>query len=290
MIPEITCENILLTDLHMHTSFSDGKDSPADMLRSAARKGLKNIGISDHSYTFFDESYCIARERVGDYLNELMILKEKCSDLKNNSRFARALGTDEINLYAGIEQDYYSTYPADGFDYRIGSVHYIRLNDDGRDIPEGCLKYMDQIYIPIDESKEILLAACRTFYGGDIYSLIEDYFLVEGDCINVTGADIIGHFDLISKFNEDGTLFDRSNSRYRDAWQHAASKLLKTDALFEINTGAMSRGYRTSPYPDADIISYIKERKGRFILSSDSHCSENIAFSFNGLLKYLNRR
>jgi len=279
--------DIPFTDLHMHTIYSDGCDSPSDMLKSAAGKGLKVIGISDHSYTFFDESYCIKRDRFDEYLGILFSLREKCSALKDNPRFAKALGSSDIRFYAGIEQDYYSTFPSDAFDYVIGSVHYIRLPIDGREIPEGCLTYDRHVYIPVDESADILKRACEAFYGGDIYSLIEDYFLIEGDVINRTGADIIGHFDLIYKFNEDGSLFDPDNERYKNAWQKAALELLKTGALFEINTGAISRGVRTSPYPSSEMIRFIKDNNGNFIFSSDAHRKENIAFGFERLSDYV---
>lgn len=276
----IDFNNLSLMDLHMHTSYSDGADRPSDMLRSAAAKGMKVIGISDHSYTFFDESYCIDRERVDDYVNELIQLKQKCLNLNDNPRFAKALGTDDITLYLGIEQDYYSNQPTDIFDYVIGSVHYIGIPDDGGEMPDGCLRYMGRIYIPVDESPKVLTDAAEAYYGGDIYRLIEDYYLVESDVVNRTGADIIGHFDLISKFNEDQGLFDPSDRRYVNAWKSAALRLLESGAVFEINTGAISRGYRTSPYPAPDMIDFIKEHGGRFILSSDAHSKENIAFGF----------
>ena len=274
---------IALTDLHMHTAYSDGSDTPADMLRSAARKGLKIVGISDHSYTFFDESYCMRKEQVDEYLNVLTALKEKCSSLHDNPRFAKALGCEDITFYAGVEQDYYSTYPTDGFDYVIGSVHYIRLLLNGRSAIDGCPEYNGYVYIPVDESADILRNACEAYYDGDIYRLLEDYYLIEGDVINRTQADIIGHFDLISKFNEDGSLFDPENERYINAWQKAVLELVKTGAFFEINTGAMSRGVRTSPYPSAKMIGFIKDNGGRFIFSSDAHRCENIAFGFDSL-------
>jgi predicted metal-dependent phosphoesterase TrpH len=35
-------------DLHMHTHYSDGKYSPAELLRYAASIGLETIAITDH--------------------------------------------------------------------------------------------------------------------------------------------------------------------------------------------------------------------------------------------------
>ena len=45
-------------NLHTHTSFCDGKNSPEEMVRSAVEKGFDVLGFSGHSYTPFDETYC----------------------------------------------------------------------------------------------------------------------------------------------------------------------------------------------------------------------------------------
>ena len=36
-------------DLHMHTTWSDGKNTPEEMIEEAIRLGLETVGISDHS-------------------------------------------------------------------------------------------------------------------------------------------------------------------------------------------------------------------------------------------------
>ena len=35
-------------DLHVHTSFSDGKYDPKDVVRQAIEKGLSGLAITDH--------------------------------------------------------------------------------------------------------------------------------------------------------------------------------------------------------------------------------------------------
>ena len=49
---------------------------------------------------------------------------------------------------------------------------------------------------------------------------------------------------------------------------------------FEINTGAISKGYRTEPYPAKNIRDYIRQQGGRFILSSDSHRTDTLCYGF----------
>ena len=56
---------------------------------------------------------------------------------------------------------------------------------------------------------------------------------------------------------------------------------MRSGKVFEINTGAISRGYRTQPYPSADIRSYIKAKGGTFILSGDSHSADTLCFQFD---------
>lgn len=242
---------MIAKDLHMHTAYCDGKDTPEDMVLSAVDKGLDTVGISSHSYTFFDESYCMQKEDIPRYIAEL--------------RYLRAKYFDRIHVLCGVEQDYYSDYPTDDFDYIIGSVHYIKVGDE---------------YIPVDESVEILRAVVQKHFGGDVYALCELYFDTVADVVEKTRCDIIGHFDLISKFIEREPLFDTEHPRYVKAWKAAVDRLVTCDVPFEINTGAISRGYRTQPYPDGEMIAYIKAKGGRLILSSDAHSKENIAYKF----------
>ena len=245
-----------MKDLHVHTDYSDGKNTFREIVDKALSLGLKQIGFSDHSFTSFDKSYCMGIEDYPKYFKELSALKKEFSG--------------KIDILIGLEQDYFSPPPVIDTDYIIGSVHYIKINEE---------------YIPVDESKEILLNAAKKV--GGIYKLIERYFELVGDVVNKTGADIVGHFDLISKFNEDGTLFDTNAKEYRTCWQKAADKLLKTDVVFEINTGAISRGYRSAPYPSLEMIEYIKKKGGKFILSSDAHDKDHLLFKFDEYEKLL---
>ena len=238
-------------DLHMHTVFCDGKNTPEEMVLSAIEKGLDTVGISGHSYTFFDESYCMQKADIPRYIAEL--------------RYLRAKFFDKIHVLCGVEQDYYSAYPTDEFDYVIGSVHYVKVGE---------------AYLPVDESAEILRDAVDRYFDGDVYALCERYFATVAGVARKTGCDIIGHFDLITKFIERDPLFDTRHPRYVAAWQSAVDTLLPYDVPFEINTGAIPRGYRSEPYPSREIIAYIREKGGRFILSSDAHSKENIGYGF----------
>ena len=44
--------------------------------------------------------------------------------------------------------------------------------------------------------------------------------------------------------------------------------------------GGIARNYKTAPYPSFAIMQYIKQKGGKFILTSDAHTTEKIAFEF----------
>lgn len=240
-----------MTDLHVHSSFSDGKSTPEEIVRAAIARGMTRLGISDHSYTFFDEDYCMPKERIGEYRDCIAALKEKYAG--------------RIELLCGIEQDLFSAEPTEGYDYVIGSVHYICVNGE---------------YISVDHTEEILLDAAKRHFGGDLIALAEEYWRTVARVAEETGADIIGHLDLVTKFNEGGRLFDESDPCYVAAATAAVERLLRSGKPFEINTGAISRGYRTAPYPSPFLQAYIRERGGRFVLSSDSHSADTLMYGF----------
>ena len=239
-------------DLHMHTVYCDGKSTAEEMVLSAIEKGLDTVGISTHSFTSEDNLYCIKSQDVVRFQQEVNALKQKYAD--------------KIRVLCGVEQEYMSDFSLDGFDYSIGSVHYFLVGDK---------------FYHVDHSEEYFLNSVKTAFGGDFYAAAENYYATVSNVIDKTGADIIGHFDLVNKFNENNKLFDVKHPRYVAAYTKALEKLLKTGKVFEINTGAISRGYRLEPYPHTDIYNIIKEKGGKFVLSSDAHTAKNVAYQFD---------
>ena len=235
-------EKPLKVDLHNHTRFSDGRFSAEEMVQEAIRRGLDRFGISDHSYTDFDESYCMKREQYAQYTQTLRLLREKYKD--------------RIELLLGVEQDYYSREIPQGLDYVIGSVHYLKIDGE---------------YLVLDWDKERLRGIADRFFEGDFYRLCRRYYETVADLPRMTRCDIVGHFDLIAKFNGDGSLFDEEDSRYREAWQEAMLRLIPKVSYFEINYGARNKGLRQEPYLKGEMQDFLLRHGGRTICSSDSH-------------------
>lgn len=271
---------MILRDYHMHTTYCDGSASAEEMVLAAIEKGLEEIGFSGHSYTSFDSTYCMSLEDTLSYRRELEALRKKYAD--------------KISIKIGLEMDNFSDADLEGIEYTIGSVHYIRLRNEagfvaftslGEDVPEGCIFTTDDegpaIYVPVDESAAIQKRAADRYFGGDMIAFAKAYFETVEGVVDNTGCDIIGHFDLVSKFNGNEALFDENDPEYINAWKKAVDKLVATGVPFEINTGAISKGYRTEPYPSASIREYIRKKGGTFILSSDSHRTDTLCFAFD---------
>ena len=90
---------------------------------------------------------------------------------------------------------------------------------------------------------------------------------------------------MVTKFNEGGKLFDESDKRYIRAAENALEKLVPTGAAFEINTGAISRGYRTEAYPNDYFLNLIREMGGSVTYSSDAHDARYILLGFDDVVK-----
>ncbi len=233
---------------HTHTCYCDGKDSPAELVHAASALGCAELGFSGHSFVPFDDC-CMSPEATRAYQREIRALKEEYAG--------------QIRLYLGVEQDYYSPASTEGYDYVIGSVHYV---------------YRDGAYLPVDLSRAAQERIVREHFAGDFFAFAEAYYLLVGQLYEKTHCGIVGHFDLITKFNEGGCLFDTQHPRYRAAALAALDRLCASPVTFEVNTGAISRGYRSLPYPEPWLLTELRSRGVPLILSSDCHDKRSLLF------------
>jgi len=243
---------VIREDFHTHTTFCDGKNTPEEMVLAAISMGLDALGFSGHGYMGTANSYCMSEENARAYRREIRRLQEVYGD--------------RIRLYCGVEQDYCSLADTLEYDYVIGSVHFFRSGDRWADV---------------DRSAACQRKAADELFGGDPYAMAEAYFADVGDLPNRQRIDLVGHFDLLTKFCERDDLFDQNHPRYRAAATAAMDRLLEAGLPFEINTGAISRGYRTSPYPALWAMEYLGQRGARAVLTGDAHSASALRHEFD---------
>ena len=243
---------MILCDLHVHTDRDHGHSSAAEMAAAASRAGLQTLGLVGHAATVFPCHYAMTEENEAAFLAETEALRRQYAG--------------RLAIFRGIELDYFSPLTDKPYDYRIGSVHYV---DCGGEI------------LSVDSDLNDLIAGAKRHFGGDWQTLCRRYYETVAGLGAKFAPHIVGHIDLVTKFNEGDCLFSTEDRRYRHAAMEAVDVLLAADPPFEINTGAISRRCRTTPYPAPFLLRHIRQRGGRILLSSDAHHHHHLCFGFD---------
>jgi histidinol-phosphatase (PHP family) len=185
------------------------------------------------------------------YVSEINRLKEKYKG--------------KIEIYLGVEEDSRHLQNRAVFDYIIGSCHYAQKDGE---------------ISPIDSNYTYFTKAL-SFFDGDEIALAEHYFSHFVQYIKQRKPDIIGHFDLITKFDEKEKELFLSNEKYRTLSEKYVKEALSAGSFFEINTGLITRGYRSTPCPSENLLRIIYKNGGGVVLSSDSHSPETLYGAFD---------
>ena len=231
-------------NLHTHTTFCDGKNTPAEMAAAAFAAGLGGLGFSGHA-PLAGEDWCMSPADLPAY---------RAAVEQQRQRYA-----GRMEVFLGLEQDFFSPPPDGPYDYPTGSVHALRL--DGR-------------LWSVDESPEAFARLARRC--GGVENLVREYYRLEAQVAGRTGCAIVGHFDLVTKFNENGRFFQPQAHPLRGYALEALEALAAAEVIFEVNTGAISRGWRTEPYPDAFLLKELRRLGGRVCLTGDSHSADSL--------------
>ena len=107
---------MIKSNLHTHSIYSDGRDTPEEIVERAIDIGFTSIGFSEHAEDCSgDDDIILKKKDYPDYFNLLNQLKEKYGN--------------KIEIYKGLELDAYSYGPEIELDYTIGSVHYLKKDN-----------------------------------------------------------------------------------------------------------------------------------------------------------------
>ena len=249
------------TNYHQHTTWCDGHDDAETMICAAIDRGFDEIGFSSHARLPDNEEGNLTPESAVRYAAEIRALAAKYAD--------------RISVRLGVEADYIphdttpekARYASLGLDYMIGSIHWVVA-------PDGA-------QVPVDWSPERLEEGLRDHFGGDAEAYIRAYFAQERDMVAKFDFDILGHPDLIRKFNGRLHYFDETAPWYREELRLTADAIAASGKIVEINTGAIARGWMDDAYPSAEFRALLRARAVPFILSSDAHAATAIDCAFD---------
>ena len=205
---------MLLGDFHTHSTLDDGKSTLEEMAAAAYDFGVTHFGFSGHSFEEYGQDFCLPKKDVPIYLETARKLQEAYRG--------------RMEVFVGMELDYFGENPG-GLDYVIGSVHCVKQGD------AACY---------VDESAQASQRAVDEYFGGDWYRYTDAYYDLVADLPRKTGCQWIGHFDLVTKFNEQAHTIDEDSPRYLRRALEAMECLVKQGvALSLIHISEPTRPY-----------------------------------------------
>ena len=239
----------MLTNYHTHSTFCDGKSTPEETVKAAIARGFHAIGFSGHGYTDYDPRYCM--KDTDGYRLEILRLRE--------------LYKKEIEIYLGVEEDSHFLQKREDFDYIIGSCHYIESRNG---------------LFPFDSNYETYFLGALAELDDDPIRLATVYYNHFCTYILSRRPDVIGHFDLPTKFDEKYINRFLLSPTYWSIAEKATRTALQSGSFFEVNTGLMARGFRTMPCPHERLLHLICKGGGEVVLSADAHATNTLDFAF----------
>jgi len=241
-----------LVDYHIHTKLcGHAVGEPEDYVREAIRKGLSEIGFSDHMplLKMTDRRLTMAPDDLPRYVDLIRDVQAS---------------VDEIAIRLGIEMDYFPDHMNEiwdvvspyEFDYVYGSVHYI----DG-------WGFSDSRFL-------------SSYRGKDPDQTYARYFELFCEAARNGGFDIMAHPDLVKKHGIKTKLpIDRM-------YEEAAAALREADVAIEINTSGL-RKTALEPYPTVGFLRACAARGVAVTLGSDAHAPQQVGMDFDVAVRLL---
>lgn len=277
----------LKANYHTHTTFCDGSDAAEAVVQEALRKGFTHLGFSGHmdpgvsmDYAAYAQEIC--RLQVA-YRDRIDILRG--AELDNVYDPSCVAGA-EVPDSAGALPDALGTSAGEAFgaEYTIGSTHFVPVPGSSvwsTPAAFGTHREGSENWdlIGVDGDIGMLHDQCRQYYGGDFYALSADYYRFEAMVAARLHPTFIGHFDLITRFNDlsradGGHFLDETSERYLLPARRAMEALVPYGLPFEINCGAVNRGRKRELYPRPELLRYLHALGGEILISADAHQKE----------------
>ena len=303
--------NELKANYHTHTTFCDGSDTAEAVVQEALRKGFTHLGFSGHmdpgvsmDYAAYAQEICRLQAVYRDQIDILRgaeldnVYDPSCvaaaevhgnagvmtSALRMNMALPDAPGASTGEAFSDPDVCSGENSGAPGAEYTIGSTHFVPVPGssvwatpaDFGTHREGSENWD---LIGVDGDIGLLHDQCRQYYGGDFYALSADYYRFEAMVAARLHPTFIGHFDLITRFNDlaradGGHFLDETSERYLLPARRAMEALVPYGLPFEINCGAVNRGRKKELYPRPELLRHLHALGGEILISADAHQKE----------------
>ncbi len=253
-------------NFHTHSTFSDGAETPENVIIEALDKDFKIIGFSDHSPVPFASEWNMKFENLLSYADEINSLKLKYEG--------------KIQIFLGIEADfienitYFEIYKKLNFDYIIGGVHYLPL------------KLNNNIF-NIDKSPENFELGLKEIFNNDIKILAEKYYDAVIKMVKSQKPDIIAHLDIIEKFNRNYIYFNSNEKWYKELVFETLKIISQHNCIIELNSRSKYKGLLNYYSPCDWIVQEASKLKIPLTISGDVHHPKEFSFFWEDSIEYI---
>lgn len=304
--------NELKANYHTHTTFCDGSDTAEAVVQEALRKGFTHLGFSGHmdpgvsmDYDAYAQEICRLQAAYREQIDILRgveldnVYAPSCvagaeargsaeavpSTLRMNMALPDAPSASAASGAFGAPGAHSGDdFAASGAEYTIGSTHFVPVPGSSvwsAPAAFGTHREGSENWnlIGVDGDISLLHDQCRQYYGGDFYALSADYYRFEAMVAARLHPTFIGHFDLITRFNDlscadGGHFLDETSERYLLPARRAMEALVPYGLPFEINCGAVNRGRKKELYPRPELLRHLHALGGEIVISADAHQKE----------------
>lgn len=295
----------LKANYHTHTSFCDGSDAAEAVVQEALRKGFTHLGFSGHmdpgvsmDYAAYAQEICRLQAAYRDRIDILRgaeldnVYDPSCvagAELYGSGEaippaLSDAPGASASEAFGAPGVHVGEAVAVPGAEYTIGSTHFVPVPGSSvwsSPAAFGTHREGSENWdlIGVDGDIGLLHDQCRQYYGGDFYALSADYYSFEAMVAARLHPTLIGHFDLITRFNDlsradGGHFLDETSERYLLPARRAMEALVPYGLPFEINCGAVNRGRKKELYPRPELLRYLHALGGEILISADAHQKE----------------
>ncbi|MFA6065469.1 MAG: histidinol-phosphatase [archaeon] len=233
-------------NMHVHSTGSDGKLPPEQVIQEAIKDKIDFLCITDHYPCPNNlDPYSKDNYKEGHFEN-LKALSEKYK-----SKINVCVGA-EFDWVEGYKEWYKKEISKKPCDLVIGSIHAIFTKN-------GISGFWDK---ESDRKKFI-----EEFGGTKKYVL--EYFKQMRLLIKSELFDCVGHFDVIKLNNRNNSLFSENEKWYIKEVKDCLDLLAKSKIVLEINARGLVKGHEQ--YPSLWILKEAKKRNIPLTIGTDFH-------------------